>query len=202
MPACLLAAAQSSLFRGWADLAVNIQIFHSREVLSGFPCALCVLGGLICSPKPQKLWVRTEGSLPLISSVAFQPCKGTSKNPSSSGKKQRKVTGGGRKQVAFCPSFTTTTGTAKPGQCQSCFHVLPAQSPIPSSLQGRGGGPGALSHSGTIPGGRTGAQHPLAGLWTCWCDLSPLCPPLWPLKAFYSPPLDSPWLYQLLSLHV
>lgn len=38
----LLAAAQSSLFRGWADLAVNIQVFHSREVLSGFPlCPLC-----------------------------------------------------------------------------------------------------------------------------------------------------------------
>lgn len=42
------------------------------------------------------------------------------------------------------PSLTTMAGTAKPRQCQSCFHVLPAQLPCPSSLQRRGGGSGAL----------------------------------------------------------
>lgn len=37
-----LLAAQSTLCRGWADLAVNTQIFHSREVLSALPlCPLC-----------------------------------------------------------------------------------------------------------------------------------------------------------------
>lgn len=30
------------------------------------------------------------------------------------------------------------TGTAKTRQCQSCFHVLPAQSPCPQLPEGRG----------------------------------------------------------------